>query len=121
MTAPTDWADERYCYLTTNGRVSGEPRTIEIWFGFSGKTVYMLAGDGAEANWVKNAVKTPKVAIRIRDQNFSAQARLVIDIAEAALARRLLSEKYANDPWTENARSLADWAQNALPMAFDLL
>jgi hypothetical protein len=26
-------AEEDYCYLTTTGRVSGEPREIEIWFG----------------------------------------------------------------------------------------
>ena len=26
-------AAEQFCYLTTTGRTSGEPRTIEIWFG----------------------------------------------------------------------------------------
>jgi hypothetical protein len=25
-------ADEDFCYLTTTGRVSGQPRTIKIWF-----------------------------------------------------------------------------------------
>jgi hypothetical protein len=32
-------ADEDYCYLTTAGRVSGEPREIEIWFGLDGRTL----------------------------------------------------------------------------------
>jgi hypothetical protein len=32
-------ADEDYCYLTTIGRVSGEPREIEIWFGLDGRTL----------------------------------------------------------------------------------
>ncbi len=33
MTAPdASLAGESYCYLTTTGRKSGEPRTIEIWF-----------------------------------------------------------------------------------------
>ena len=31
-------ADQDYCYLTTTGRVSGEPREIEIWFGLAGDT-----------------------------------------------------------------------------------
>ena len=26
-------AGESYCYLTTRGRVTGQPHTIEIWFG----------------------------------------------------------------------------------------
>ena len=25
-------AGETYCYLTTTGRVTGKPHTIEIWF-----------------------------------------------------------------------------------------
>ena len=112
---------EKFCYLTTTGRVTGEPRTIEIWFALHGVSFYMLAGDGAEANWVKNAVKTPKVTIRIRDQSFPAQARLVTDDAEATLARRILCEKYAAAPWAENAHSLSEWAQAALPVAFDLV
>ena len=31
-----DLAAEQFCYLTTTGRTSGEPRTIEIWFGTEG-------------------------------------------------------------------------------------
>jgi len=118
---PEPLAAEQFCYLTTTGRVSGEPRTIEIWFALHGQTLYLLAGDGTGANWVKNSAKNPQVRIRIRDREFSAQARFVTDGTEAALARRLLSEKYSTDPWAENAGSLADWAQAALPMAFDLL
>ena|ERR1051326_1431725 len=121
MTEPSDWADERHCYLTTKGRISGEPRTVEIWFGLSGRTIYILAGDGAEANWVKNARKTPDVTIRIGSNAFAASARQITDKTEDALARRLLREKYAGDPWAANADSLADWARTALPVAFDLL
>src|SRR3954470_15882585 len=90
MTDPAGLASEQFCYLTTRGRMSGEPRTIEIWFGLIGNTVYMLAGDGPQANWVKNAIKTPQVTIRIRNRDISARARFVGDDAEDALARRLL-------------------------------
>ena len=37
-------AAEDYCYLTTTGRVSGEPREIEIWFALEGGSLYMLSG-----------------------------------------------------------------------------
>ena len=36
--------EEAFCYLTTVGRVTGRPHTIEIWFAREGSTVYMLSG-----------------------------------------------------------------------------
>jgi deazaflavin-dependent oxidoreductase (nitroreductase family) len=113
-------AAERYCYLTTTGRRTGHPRTVEIWFGLRGGTIYILAGDRAKANWVKNAAKTPDVTIKIRDNAFAARARSIADQTEDALARQLLYEKYAGDEWAETPQSLMDWAQTALPLAFDL-
>src|SRR3979490_810582 len=47
-------AEEPYCYLTTTGRVSGEPREIEIWFGLVGATLYLLSGGGDRSNWGRN-------------------------------------------------------------------
>jgi hypothetical protein len=32
------------CYLTTTGRVSGRPHTIEIWFALQDRTLYVLSG-----------------------------------------------------------------------------
>ena len=39
MAVDPSLASESYCYLTTTGRVSGEPREIEIWFGLDGDTL----------------------------------------------------------------------------------
>ena len=33
------------CYLTTTGRVSGRPHTIEIWFALQDRTLYLFAAD----------------------------------------------------------------------------
>src|SRR5256714_6599280 len=90
-----DLAGESYCYLTTTGRVSGEPREIEIWFGLSGSTLYMLSGGGDRSDWVKNLMKTPAVRVRIADRTFDGRARGVTDTDEETLARRLLFDKYA--------------------------
>lgn len=32
------------CYVTTKGRRSGSPHTVEIWFALLGDIVYLLAG-----------------------------------------------------------------------------
>ena len=53
-------ADESYCYLTTTGRVSGEPREIEIWFALDGTTLYMLSGGRDGSDWVKNLLRAPR-------------------------------------------------------------
>jgi hypothetical protein len=113
-------ASEQYCYLTTTGRITGRPRTIEIWFALNGTTLYMLSGNRDRADWVKNAVKNAvknsDVSIRIATSVFPARARIVTDQSEDTLARRLLYEKYsASDD------DLEDWKLTALPVAFEPL
>ena len=105
-----------YCYLTTTGRVSGKMHTIEIWFALDGRTLYMLAGSGENADWVKNARRTPAVSIRLGDHEFAAMARVVSDAAEDALVRQLVVGKY--QPRTSD--DLAEWGRTSLPVAFNL-
>jgi deazaflavin-dependent oxidoreductase (nitroreductase family) len=108
--------EESYCYLTTTGRVSGEPREIEIWFGLEGETLYMLSGGGDRSDWVKNLIKTPAVTLRVADRTFDGRARVVEDRDEQALARRLLFEKYS----PTYSGDLAEWRESSLPIAVDL-
>jgi deazaflavin-dependent oxidoreductase (nitroreductase family) len=105
---------EDYCYLTTTGRVTGNPHEIEIWFALHGNTAYIMAGDHA-SDWVRNARKQPAVSLRIRDRTFAATARIVTDPTEDALARRLLLAKYATPD-----KPLESWGRTALPIAFEL-
>ena len=112
----TSLADESYCYLTTTGRVSGEPREIEIWFGLEGSTLYMLSGGRDRSDWVKNLLKEPRVSVRIADRTFDGRARVVDGAAEDARARELLYEKYSPG----YSGDLADWRARSLPIAVDL-
>jgi deazaflavin-dependent oxidoreductase (nitroreductase family) len=109
-------AAEDFCYLTTIGRVTGRPRTIEIWFALEGDTVYMLSGGRDASNWVKNLKRHPEVKVRIRDAVSVGRARLVEGTDEGALARRLLLEKYQ----ARYSGDLGDWGRTALPVAVDL-
>jgi deazaflavin-dependent oxidoreductase (nitroreductase family) len=110
-------ADQDYCYITTTGRVSGRPHTVEIWFGASGDTIYVLAGSRYGADFVKNAAKQPEVSVRIAATIFGGHARIVTGAREDARARRLLLEKYAPPRYEGD---LEEWGREALPVAFDL-
>lgn len=112
-----DLAGEDYCYLTTTGRVSGEPREIEIWFGLDGSTLYMLSGGRDRSDWVKNLVREPRVSVRIADRTFEGWARVVSDPDEDARARALLFDKYS----PRYSGDLSDWRERSLPIAVDLV
>jgi deazaflavin-dependent oxidoreductase (nitroreductase family) len=109
-------AGESYCYLTTTGRVSGEPREIEIWFGLEGSTLYMLSGGRDRSDWVKNLLRDPAVTVRIADRSFEGRARVVDDPNEDERARALLFDKYSPG----YSGGLADWRARSLPIAVDL-
>lgn len=110
-------ADLDFCYLTTIGRKSGRARTIEIWFGLEGKTIYCLSGGGDSAQWVRNLKANDQVTVKLGRRIHPGTARLVIDKDEDAKARRLLAAKY--EAW-EPGRRLSSWARNSLPVAIDL-
>jgi deazaflavin-dependent oxidoreductase (nitroreductase family) len=110
-------ADESFCYLTTSGRRTGRPHTIEIWFGAAGQTLYLLSGGGNRSDWVRNLRTDPAVTVRVGQTTWDATARVVTDPDEHALARRLLAAKYQG--WRE-VRPFSRWAATALPVALDL-
>jgi deazaflavin-dependent oxidoreductase (nitroreductase family) len=106
---------ESFCYLTTVGRVSGEPREIEIWFALDGDTLYMLSGGRDRSHWVRNLIREPSVTVRIGSETLAGRGRIVKpDSEEDSLARRLLLDKYARGD------ELAAWGRDALPVAVDL-
>ena len=109
-------ADADYCYLTTTGRISGQPHEIEIWFALDGGTLYMLAGGGDSADWVKNLRRSSSVSVRIGGRRFGGRARIVERADEDRLARGLLVNKYQS----RYRGDLSEWGRTALPVAVDL-
>jgi len=111
-------ADADFCYLTTAGRRSGRPHTVEMWFAIEGRTLYCLAGGGDGADWVRNIRHDGAVRVRINTRMTAARGRVVrAGTAEEARARRLLDEKYMDGA---PGKPLSGWARTALPVAIDL-
>ena len=100
------------------GRRSGNPHTIEIWFAMGPQRIFMLAGGGHRADWVRNILADPEVEVRMGGERRRGFGRVVDDPEEEALARRLLAEKYQG--WREGTQ-MSEWARTALPVAIDLV
>lgn len=109
-------AGEAFAYLTTTGRRTGRPHTIEIWFSLDTGVIYMLAGGGERADWVRNIRKRPDVRVRVGSRTVRARARVLAPgTTEDSRARELLDGKYMD---SREGRSA--WARGALPIAIDL-
>ena len=97
MPKPSNLSRIKYLYLTTTGRVTGQPREIEIWFVEFKDKLYILAEHFHKAQWVKNILRDPRVRVRVGDSAFTATARVLDKRRDAALwkeAQRLEQEKY---------------------------
>ncbi|MDQ2997603.1 MAG: nitroreductase family deazaflavin-dependent oxidoreductase [Chloroflexota bacterium] len=108
------FAADDFCYLTTIGRVSGQPHTIEIWFALDRRTLFMLSGSHS-SDWVKNLLRAPDVVVRLGEMTLAGHARVVEQADEDALARRLVVGTYQ----PRSSDDLAGWGCTALPVAVD--
>jgi len=77
--------DARVLYLTTTGRRSGQPQTIEIWFTCYQGKLYLNAERAQNASWVRNILQHPEVQVRIKEQEFAGRARVLDHQADRVL------------------------------------
>ncbi|HET8675512.1 MAG TPA: nitroreductase family deazaflavin-dependent oxidoreductase [Blastocatellia bacterium] len=97
MPKPSNLSRIKYLYLTTTGRVTGQPREIEIWFVASEGKLYVLAEHFHKAQWVKNIEHNPRVRVRLGEREFEATARALDRRRDAEAwktAQQLEREKY---------------------------
>jgi deazaflavin-dependent oxidoreductase (nitroreductase family) len=95
-----NFAREQYLYLTTRGRKSGRPREIEIWFTHRDRRFYLIA-EYPTSNWVQNLRADPKAQVRVADQTFTANARVVTHEAEPELHGAIASLSIKKYGWGE--------------------
>jgi len=116
VTSLESLSGEQFMYVTTTGRRTGNPHEIEIWFGMSGSTVYLLAGGGKDSDTVRNILADPAVTVRIGGRTFRGTGRVLGSGSEDKTARRLLLDKYQ----PTYSGDLTEWSETALPVAIDL-
>jgi deazaflavin-dependent oxidoreductase (nitroreductase family) len=85
---------EKFIYLTTTGRKTGKPHTVELWFSSAGDRVY-LSHEGKATDWMKNIRKNPSVNIRIGKLQLAGKATSTKEGSESREAgKKALYEKY---------------------------
>jgi deazaflavin-dependent oxidoreductase (nitroreductase family) len=112
------YADASLAWLTTTGRRTGLPRTVELWFVLLNGSVYFLAGGGERADWVRNARAQPRVSVRLGSTDLPGTARTPEPGSdEDRAARQSMAAKYQG--WREG-RPLSRWAATSTCLAVDL-
>ena len=74
--------------LTTIGRNSGLPRTVELRFIYSNGSFYASSSRVEGKHWCQNMIKNPAVEISARGEKLACLAKQVID---DALRRQILT------------------------------
>jgi len=86
-------ADEKHIHLTTRGRKTGNPHTVELWFAMAGKKIY-LSHEGAYTDWMKNILADDRVGFKIGKIRFEGSARIVEGREIFELGKHALYLKY---------------------------
>ena len=85
--------DEKYIYLTTRGRKTGNPHTVELWFAIVGKKIF-LSHEGAYTDWMKNILEDGRVELKIGKIQFNGNARIAETEEDFKLGKHALYLKY---------------------------
>jgi len=86
-------ADEKYIYLTTRGRETGNPHTVELWFAIAENKIY-LSHEGAYTDWMKNILEDGQVEFKIGKIQFKGSARIAEGGEAFELGKHALYLKY---------------------------
>ena len=103
--------DERYLYLETRGRKTGQPRRIEIWFVEHEARHYIVSEQRGRSQWLQNLQQHAEVTFSVGTRaepelelpQERARARVLDEQADAQLmaaVRARMDAKYAwSDGW----------------------
>jgi deazaflavin-dependent oxidoreductase (nitroreductase family) len=97
---------EQFIYLTTTGRKTGKPHTVELWFAIANNSVF-LSHEGAMTDWMKNIKRKDDVNIKIGNVKLAGKASITPDnSASREAGKKALYEKYYSPASKE---VLDDW------------
>ena len=79
MNLPDELADERYCYLSTQGRVTGRRHTAELWFVPTEGGVYLMSGSGGLTQWCLNLQQEEQGVLRVGHRSWLARVAFLTE------------------------------------------
>jgi len=98
-------ADEKHIYLTTRGRKTGNPHTVELLFAIAGKKIY-LSHEGTYTDYMKNILEDNRVEFKIGKIRFKGKARIAGGGEAFELGKHALYLKYYGKA---NKDTIDDW------------
>jgi hypothetical protein len=110
MEIPTELHDERYCLLSTQGRVTGRRHTAELWFVPSEGGVHLMSGSGGLTQWCLNLQAEEQGVLRVADRSWLGRASF-LDRDDPARADALHRFHAKYDP--EGKDRTVPWIRNA--------
>lgn len=96
--------EPQYLYLTTTGRRTGQPHTIEIWFVAYDGCFYLVSEGHERSHWVQNLQMTPDVRFAVNSRSGpwrNGRARAVLPGTELDLARAVRARMDAKYGWSD--------------------
>jgi deazaflavin-dependent oxidoreductase (nitroreductase family) len=85
--------DKQTLKLTHYGRKTGKPYEVVIWYLVDGDKLYLVSAN-ANRNWVRNVKARPAISLRIGDQVFNGEVRVITDPDEREKVNALVERKY---------------------------
>lgn len=93
--------------LTTIGRRSGEPRTVEIWW-FHIDDRFIITGTGGKRDWIANIRENPEVVISSHHGDFAGTA---IEVGDSGFRHSVFT--HPDLGWYSTQEELDDLVANA--------
>jgi hypothetical protein len=110
MEIPPELHHERYCLLSTEGRVTGRRHTAELWFIPTEGGVHLMSGSGGLTQWCLNLQAEEQGVLRVADRSWLGRSSFLgHDDPHRDEALRRFHDKYdpegkdRTQPWLRNA------------------
>jgi deazaflavin-dependent oxidoreductase (nitroreductase family) len=85
--------DRQTLQLTHYGRKTGKPYQVTIWYLVGDDKLYLVSAN-ANRNWVRNVKSRPAISLRIGNEVFNGEVRVITDPDEREKVDALVQRKY---------------------------
>ena len=86
--------DRQTLRLTHYGRKTGRPYEVTIWYLVDDDRLYLVSANRAAPNWVRNVKARPAISLRVGDEVFNGNVRVITDPQEREKVSGLVERKY---------------------------